>query len=169
MVNKTVPLKSDSTLRRNAGSNQCHLEQTVLAGEGGLFKSTASGETWAGIIPLNMRSTTSSERGVINTVLKAVAIVNQAGKPFPLTAGHAFGWSVSYEALNNSTDTARYGQNWTCTVGATALASTSIPGMAGEQTEVHCHVDFVSVPVPPQDQVYVWYNAAGCFMQDPTR
>jgi len=41
--------------------------------------------------------------------------------------------------------------------------------MAGKQTEVHCHLSFVSVPAPPQDQVFVWYTAAGCFMQDPTR
>ncbi len=169
MVNKTLPVSSDTTLRRVPGSNQCHLEQTVLAGEGGMYKTVASGETWAGFIPLNMSSQMSSKRGVIDSVLKAVAIEKTVGKPFPLVAGNTFGWSVSYESLNNSTDIARYGQDWSCTVGASAPASTTIPGMAGKQTEVQCHLSFISVPAPPQDQVYFWYDAAGCFMQDPTR
>lgn len=169
VVNKTLPVSSDTTLRRVPGSNQCHLEQTVLAGEGGMYKTVASGETWAGFIPLNMRSQMSSKRGVIDSVLKAVAIEKTMGKPFPLVAGNTFGWSVSYESLNNSTDIARYGQDWSCKVGASAPASTTIPGMAGKQTEVQCHLSFVSVPAPPQDQVYFWYDAAGCFMQDPTR
>ncbi len=169
IVNKTMPVTSDSTMRRLAGSNQCHLEETVLAGEGGIYRSTASGETWAGFIPLKMSSRMSSQKGVRYSELKAVAIDKLVGKPFPLIAGNTFGWSVSYESLNNSIDTARYGQDWNCTVGASAPASTSIPGMAGEQTEVKCRLSFVSLPAPPQDQVFIWYDAAGCFMQDPTR
>lgn len=169
MVNKSLPVMSDSTMRRVAGGNQCHLEQTVLAGEGGKYRTTASGETWAGFIPLTMKSRMSSQRGVIDSVLKAVAIDKTVGKPFPLAAGNTFGWSVSYQSVNNSTDIARYGQDWSCTVGASAPASTSIPGMTGEQTEVKCRLSFVSLPAPPQDQVFVWYEAAGCFMQDPNR
>jgi len=169
IVNKSLPVASDSTMRRVAGSNQCHLEQTVLAGEGGKYKTTASGETWAGFIPLTMSSKMSSQRGVINSMLKAVSIEKTEGRPFPLIAGNSFGWSVSYESINNSADIARYGQDWRCTVGASAPASTSIPGMEGEQTEVQCRLSFVSLPAPPQDQVFVWYDAAGCFMQDPTR
>jgi hypothetical protein len=169
VVNKSLPVTSDSTMRRVAGSNQCHLEQTVLAGEGGKYKTTASGKTWAGFIPLTMNSRMSSPRGVIDSVLKAIAIDKTVGKPFPLIAGNSFGWSVSYESLNNSTDIARYGQDWSCTVGASAPASTSIPGLAGEQTEVSCRLNFVSLPAPPQDQVFVWYDVAGCFMQDPNR
>jgi len=169
IVNKTMPVTSDSTMRRRAGSNQCHLEETVLAGEGGIYKSTASGETWAGFIPLSMNSRMSSQKGVRYSELKAVAIDKLIGKPFPLVAGNSFGWSVSYESLNNSIDIARYGQDWNCTVGVTAPASTSIPGMAGEQTEVKCRLSFVSLPAPPQEQIFIWYDAAGCFMQDPTR
>ena len=169
IVNKTMPVRSDSTMRRLAGSNQCHLEEMVLAGEGGIYKSTASGETWAGFIPLKMSSRMSSQKGVRYSELTAVAIDKLIGKPFPLVAGNTFGWSVSYESLNNSIDIARYGQDWNCIVGATAPASTSIAGMAGEQTEVMCRLSFVSLPAPPQEQVFIWYEAAGCFMQDPTR
>ncbi|WP_159017459.1 hypothetical protein [Cognatiluteimonas profundi] len=169
IVNQTVPVTADGSVQRVAGSNQCRLDITVLAGEGGLVRTVATGQTWAGIIPLSMRSKTSSQYAVIDGVIKAVAIDKLVGQPFPLVAGNTFGWSVTYENVDNTTGTTRYGQDWSCRVGATAPASTSIPGMPGEQTELQCNVRFVSLALPPQDQVIDWYSAAGCFMQDPTR
>lgn len=169
VVNKTLPVMSNSTMQRVAGSNKCQLEQTVYAGEVGFNKTTASGQTWAGFIPLVMNSKTNGKRGVVDSVLKAVAIEKTVGQPFPLIAGNRFGWSASYESVDNASGTNHYSQEWSCTVGETAPASTSIPALAGEQTEVLCHLSFVSVPVPPQVQVFVWYGAAGCFMQDPNR
>jgi hypothetical protein len=169
IVNQTVPVTADDSVQRVAGSNQCRLDMTVVAGAGGSIKTVSTGQTWAGLIPLDMRSTFSSQYAVVDSVLKAVAIDKLVGQPFPLVAGNTFGWSVTYENIDNSTGATRYGQDWSCRVGATAPASTSIPGMPGEQTELQCSLRFVSLVLPPQEQVIDWYSAAGCFMQDPTR
>lgn len=165
-----VPVSMDTTTRRAASGNQCQQDQTVLAGQGGLIKSTSTGPTWAGIIMLDLSASMTSRYGVTNSVLKATSIDKLSGQPFPLVAGNTFGWTVSFD----STDTAKgtvtsFGQNWTCTVGATAAASSTIPGLPGEQTELQCRVDFVSLPLPPQNPVFVWYHVAGCFSPDPTR
>lgn len=169
IVNKTVPVTVDTKVRRLTGGNQCRLEQTSVAGANGAFKTSATGRSWAGIIPLSMRSRMSSEYVVIDGVLSLVVIDNLVGQPFPLVAGNSFGFISTFENVDNSTGTTRFGQDWSCLVGASGPASASIPGMAGEQTELQCHMGFVGLTLPPQDPVIVWYAATGCFMQDPTR
>lgn len=170
LVNKTVPMSADNSARRLAGGNQCRVDQKILTGAGGMFTTTATGLTWAGIVPLSLTSKMSSQYGVTGTIFKTVSIDKLEGQPFPLTAGGSFGWSANFESITRDTGTAtRFGQDWRCQVGATAPATTSIPGLAGEQTEIQCHVEFVSLALPPQDQVFVWYSAPGCFLQDTSR
>jgi hypothetical protein len=169
IVNKTVPVALDTTVQRMAGSNQCRIEQTSAAGADGAFKTTATGVSWAGFIPLRMRSRISSQYANMDGVFSMISIDKLVGQPFPLVAGNAFGFRAMFEKVDNSTGTTRFGQDWSCRVGATGPASASIPGLAGEQTEVQCHMDVVGLTVPAQDPVIVWYAATGCFMQDPTR
>ncbi|MHB8912888.1 MAG: hypothetical protein ACYC42_09640 [Lysobacter sp.] len=169
IVNKTVPVTLDTTVQRVPGSNQCRLEMTSLAGADGAFKTAASGQSWAGFIPLSMRSRMSSQYANVDGVFSMVAIDKLVGQPFPLVAGNTFGFTTTFENVDNSTGTTRFGQDWSCRVGATGPASASIPGMAGEQTELQCHMGYVGLTLPAQDPVIVWYSAAGCFVQDPTR
>lgn len=169
IVNKTVPVTFDTKVQRVTGGNQCRLEQTSVAGANGAFKTTATGRSWAGFIPLSMRSRMSSQYANVDGVLSLVAIDKLVGQPFPLVAGNTFGFTTTFENVDNSTSTTRFGQDWSCRVGASGPASASIPGMAGEQTELQCHMGFVGLTLPPQDPVIVWYAATGCFMQDPTR
>ena len=169
IVNKTVPVMMDTTVQRVPGSNQCRLEMTTVAGADGAFKTTASGQSWAGFVPLSMRSRMSSQYANVDGVFSMIAIDKLVGQPFPLVAGNVFGFRASFENVDNSTGTMRFGQDWSCRVGATGPASASIPGMAGEQTELQCHQEYVGLTMPAQDPVIVWYAATGCFLQDPTR
>jgi len=169
IANQNVPISMDTTLRRFATGNQCQQEQTVVAGEGGMIKTRSTGLTWAGIIPLEISARMTSSYGVSDTVLHATAIDKLVGQPFPLVAGNKFGWSVSFDSALAKGAVTKFGQDWTCTVGDTAAASSTIAGLTGEQTELQCRVEFVSLPLPAQNPVYVWYSAGGCFMQDPTR
>lgn len=169
IVNKTVPVTMDSRMQREAGSNLCRIEQTTLAGAGGMLKTTAAGQTWAGFLPLALRAKMTGQNVDIDSVLKLVSIDKMDGQPFPLAADNRFSLSFTFENTSNPGQTTRFGQEWSCRVGATAPASTTIPGMAGEQTEVACHINHLHLPLPPQDAVMTWYSAAGCFIQDPTR
>lgn len=170
IVNKTVPVSTDTTLQRVAGGNQCQLDQDTLAGEGGLFKTRSMGATWAGLVPLNLSSKMSTQQGLVNTEFRAAAFDKLVGQPFPLVAGKTFGMIVSFESIDLSSGAVtRFGQDIACTVGATTAASATIAGMRGEQTELQCKMEFVGLPLPPQAPVFIWYSAAGCFLQDPDR
>lgn len=169
IANTTVPVTMDSTMQRDAGSDRCRIEQTTLAGQGGTFKTATTGETWAGFLPLSLRSKVTSQYATFDTVLRLVAIDKLVGQPFPLVAGNGFSLSATFENLDSAGKSTFHGQAWSCRVGASAPAATTIPGMAGEQTEVTCRVNHAARELPPQDSVMTWYSAAGCFIQDPTR
>lgn len=170
IVNNTVPVTTDAKMQRLVGSDQCRLEHTTLAGGGAMLKTTTTGLTWAGFLPLSLRSSLASQHTVAaNNVIKLVGIDKIAGQPFPLVAGKAFSIVATFENIDDSANTTRYGQQWNCRVGATMPASMTIPGMAGEQTEVTCRMNYVALKLPPQNAVMTWYSAAGCFIQDPTR
>ncbi|HEY5613494.1 MAG TPA: hypothetical protein VIK70_07865 [Lysobacter sp.] len=165
----TVPVTMDSTMQRESGSDRCRIEQTTLAGQGGTFKTTTTGQTWAGFLPLSLRSNVTSQYAVFDSVLRLVAIDKLVGQPFPLVPGSGFSLSATFENIDNAGKASYHGQAWSCRVGASAPATTTIPGMAGEQTEVTCRMSHAARELPPQDSVMTWYSAAGCFIQDPTR
>lgn len=165
----TVSVTMDSTMQREAGSDRCRIEQTTLAGQGGTFKTTTTGQTWAGLLPLSLRSNVTSQYGAFDSVFRLVAIDKLVGQPFPLVAGNGFSLSATFENIDIAGKVTHHGQEWSCRVGASAPASTTIPGMAGEQTEVTCRMSHAARELPPQDSVMTWYSAAGCFIQDPTR
>jgi hypothetical protein len=169
IVNGSVPVSVTSTLQRLPGGNLCRIEVASVAGDSAPLTTEADGLTWVGFLPLSLRMKQSGSFGVIDSVFRLVSVDKTIRKPFPLVAGNIFTLAASFENMNASGASTRFGQEWNCRVGASAAASTTIPGMAGGQTEVACDMSFTGVKLPARHPVMVWYDAAGCFMEDPTR
>lgn len=172
LVNKTVPVMMDTTVRRSAGGNVCQMDQVIIANGGSVeFRTTTGGSSWAGLIPISQRSQSINSYASSEYTLELTGVTGLEGQPFPLVAGNRFGFTATFESVGGAIP-AGAGTNqmkWSCEVGASGPASTTIPGMAGGQTELRCRTEFVNLNLPAQEAVIVWYEGPGCFVQDPTR
>src|SRR3970040_639131 len=128
----------NSTMQRESGSDRCRIEQTTLAGQGGTFKTATTGQTWAGFLPLSLRSNVTSQYATFDSVIRLVAIDKLVGQPFPWVPGSGCSLSATFENIDNAGKASYHGQAWSCRVGASVPATTTIPGMAGGQTDREC-------------------------------
>ncbi|GAB3105318.1 hypothetical protein [Lysobacter terrae] len=165
----TVPLATTAKVQRAPGDNLCQLSSESTAGQDASITTSFGGTTWAGMLPLSSTLQSRSVYGTSKYAISTISIDAVEGQPFPLVKDNAFGYTftqVTVDPAGTRTNTTMSEQ---CVVGDTVPASTTVAGMAGEQTELQCRLTFKDAALKPQKQVLYWYSAVGCFMQDPGR
>lgn len=163
----TVAVKSTTRAERVAGSNVCRFHNAAAVGT--TVETIYDGDTWAGLIPLSGTVLSRSAYGNTESNVTATSIGALQGQPFPLVEGNTFAYTVTQLNVDRAGTRNVSSVAYRCRVGRTGPADAIVPGLAGEQTEVQCTMEFGGGAMKPMQMSQRWYSATGCFLQDPDR
>jgi len=128
----------------------------------------ATGQTWAGLIPLAMVSRTSNGQDAEDSTQQATSVRHEGDALFPLRQGAHTILTMEAQVRDGEEEAVSRGLRLDCKVGATVSASTVVAKATGTATELRCKNPLAKASMPPgQDVLYHWFADAGCFVNAP--
>lgn len=169
--NGTGGTMQEKTFReRVTGSPLCRYSWDLVSSV--YNKMKAEQLSWAGMIPLSLRSSDTSKYSTNTSISQTTRLDKLTGQPFPLKSGNNFSveWTSEYvsQYVGKKAETTTSVNQITCQVGATGPASVVQAGLKGSATTLACTTtSTASLSERPVASTYHWLDSVGCFVRMP--